>query len=103
MSSETYVAPRQGLPSDWVTKLRDAVSGRDDIRAAYWLTTLYESEEGTVAQDEIHVELVDPPSDRVSVEQVRELSGVIPANGPVWAVSPRRILAHVRSVGRRVA
>jgi hypothetical protein len=90
------------LPADWASELRAAVATRPDIRNVYWVTTLYNTEEGEVAQDEVHVELVEPPAERPPTEQFQELSRVIPA-GPVWTISPETILSDVRIVGLRIA
>ena len=103
MRDYTFVAPRHDLPDHWAAELRAVIVGRDDIRAAYWLTTLYESDEGTVAQDERHVELAEPPEQAADGEQFRWLAHVLPSNGPVFSIPPRATLAEVRKVGLRVA
>jgi len=107
MSSYTFVPPRHELPDEWAAQLRAAVIARHDICAVYWLTTLHETDAGTVAQDELHIELAEPPEHAAGAEQYREMSDVIPAGpergGLVWAISPRRILADVRAAGVRVA
>jgi hypothetical protein len=41
--SYTYVQPRHELPDEWAVRIRTGVAGRDDIRAVYWLTTLYDT------------------------------------------------------------
>jgi hypothetical protein len=103
MPPYTHVPPRNELPDEWASELRAAVGTRADIRSVYWLTTLYDTDGGEIAQDEIHIELVEPPADRASTDQFRELSRVIPGNGPVWTISPETILSDVRKVGKQVA
>jgi len=106
MHKHTLVAPQHDLPEEWVTELRAAVAARDDIRAVYWLTSLYETDEGTVAEDELHIELTEPPQGQAAgPEEYRRLSPVIPRSpdGVTWSISPARILPDVREVGRIVA
>ena len=107
MSNCTSVPPRRDLPDEWAARLREVVVARHDIRAVYWLTTLHETDDGTLAQDELHIELAEPPGQVAGAEQYREMSDVIPAGperrGLVWSISPRRILVDVRAAGARVA
>ena len=103
MHGYTLVAPQHVLPEEWVAELRAAVTARDDIRAVYWLTSLYETDEGTVAQDELHIELTEPPQGQAAApEEYRRLSLVIPKSpdGVTWSISPARILADVREPRR---
>ena len=81
MSNCTFVPPRRDLPDEWAARLREVVVARHDIRAVYWLTTLHETDDGTVVQDELHIELAEPPGQVAGAEQYREMSDVIPA-GP---------------------
>jgi hypothetical protein len=100
----TYVPPRHVLPDEHASEIRDAAATRTDVRAVYWLTTLYESGDESIAQNEIHIELVDPPEEAASPEQARDLWTTIPLGFRVIGViSPKSILPQIRQVGLRIA
>jgi hypothetical protein len=72
----------------------------------YWLTALYDTGTKTAAQDELHIELADPPQENAAPEQYRALSLVFPV-APIgqsltWCISPVRIRDEVRAAGLRI-
>jgi hypothetical protein len=107
MGGYTFVAPEHELSQESIAELRAFVASRDDIRAMYWLTALYPDRDETVAQDELHIELADPPQESADDEQYRMLASVFPMprdrKSLVWSISPVSALAEVREVGLRIA
>jgi len=101
----SYSAPRRDLDEECIATVRESLASRDDIRAPYWLTTIYETERGTVAQDELHIELVEPPEDRADPDQYRDLANTIrvsPGCPVIWSISLQTALDEIRNVGVRV-
>ena len=106
MAGYTFVAPRSELPETWLAELRAFVASREDVRGLYWVTALHEDHGTTSAQDELHIELVDPPQESADREQYRMFSEVFPTRrdggSSVWCISPVHILAEIRDVALRV-
>jgi hypothetical protein len=83
---------------------RETVDQREDVQRIWWLTVEY-LDSGSL-QDELHVELIDPPGrDGASAEFVRDFEW---CRAPVgrslfWTFTPRPILPRVRAVAELVA
>ena len=101
----TYAPPRHDLSDECAVAIRASLTRRTDIRAAYWLTTLYDTDKGIVPQDELHIELVQPPEEAATPEQYRELAGTIrlPVGHSLsWVISNQETLNEIRTIGVRV-
>jgi hypothetical protein len=84
------------------------IEAREDVRRVWWLTVEYPAVEPTDErrlQDELHVELVDPPGEfGASRELFREFEW---ARSPVghqlgWTFTPQMLLRRVRAVAELV-
>jgi hypothetical protein len=103
-----FVPPTAELPDQWVAALGDALSARDDIVAAYWVSAIYlDAPAESQAQDELHLELRDPPVDHAPPGLFREISEVLPRSagfpqGLSFTIPPVDVLPSVRQAGMRV-
>ena len=103
----TFVPPEDSLPDAFIAELRRLMAGRDDIHAVYWTTAIYVRDGGTFPQNELHIELADPPQESADEEQYDVLQPLVPRQplprgGLVWCISPPRLLDDVREVGLRI-
>jgi hypothetical protein len=83
---------------------RATVDDRPDFRRMWWLTAEYPDPPSTF-EDELHVELVDPPGpDGMSAEFFRRFEWKQPPVGTnfSWTFPPRSILPSVRAVAELV-
>ncbi|HET7514878.1 MAG TPA: hypothetical protein VFJ60_08760 [Gaiella sp.] len=84
---------------------RATVDDRPDVRRVWWLTAEYLDPPGSF-QDELHVELVDPPGpDGMSAEFFRRFEWTQPVAGASfhWTFPPLPFLPSVRAVAELVA
>ena len=103
----TFVPPQDPLPDAFTAELRRLMAGRDDIHAVYWATAIFIRDGRRFPQNELHIELADPPQESADEEQCDILRPFVPrqplpTGGLVWCISPTRILDDVREVGLRI-
>jgi hypothetical protein len=82
------------------------IERRDDIRRIWWLTVEYPTDGEPLFQDELHIELVNPPGRYgAEVEYFRgfEWFGSPLGRLPTWTFTPRQKLPQVRAVAELVA
>jgi hypothetical protein len=112
-TSVEFLPPRWIPPDDWIARLDEALRGRDDIVAAWFVTTRYPATEAFPEEDqeELHLELVHPPEVAAPAEWFRDLTEWFPwrrhgidddALGFTVSCPPEDCLARLRIVGARV-
>jgi len=97
--------PRQSLDAAFRAMCRATVDDRPDVRRVWWLTAEYLDPPSSF-QDELHVELADPPGpDGMDAEFFRSFEWKQPVIGTSfhWTFPPRSILPSVRAVAELVA
>ena len=106
-----FLAPRWLPPVDWIARLDTGLQPRDDVVAAWFVTTRYPADDSSseALQEELHHELAEPPGeDGASRLFFREFSRVVPAwrygiDEPrlqiVWTFPTRSLLPRVRDAG----
>ena len=96
-----FLPPRSRPSAEWIGELSSMLERRQDIVAAYYVTTRYLDAPETL-QDELHFELAEPPADGgAPPERFRDVAAGFPwpPEGVVFTFDTRATLPRVRRVG----